>query len=166
MTNIRRYFSEGQTVFLTHITYQRRPILIEHYDLVKQSLETLQARDSLSLKAWVVMPDHIHMIVENDGRDISDLMKRFKLSFSLRYRRRTGVKGRVWQYRFWDRIIRDEAELNHHIDYIHHNPVGQGLCGSPFEWEYSSAWEYLKQGYYAADWGLSGSLKFEGDFGE
>ena len=167
MTNIRRYFAEGQTCFLTHVTYQRRPILIQHFDLVQQALELTQAKHRLKLGAWVVMPDHIHMLVDNERDDISDLTRRFKLSFSLRYRNRAGLDvGRIWQYRFWDRIIRDQEELNRHIDYIHHNPVSHGLSESPFEWEYSSAKEYLKQGYYQADWGQRGTLEFDGDFGE
>jgi len=94
-------------------------------------------------------------------------MRRVKLSFSANYRKRLGFReGRVWQYRFWDRIIRDEEELNRHTDYIHYNPVKHGLSQSPFEWQFSSAALFLEKGLYAPDWGVSGSVQIEGDFGE
>ena len=167
MTNIRRYFARGQTCFLTHVIHNRRPILVEHFDLLWRALENVREQHRLILDAWVVLPDHIHMLIRLDGQDISDLMRRFKLSFSLSYRHRAGLtQGRLWQYRFWDRIIRDQEELNRHIDYIHYNPVKHGLSDNPFAWRYSSASQYLSQGYYAPDWGVSGSVNIEGAFGE
>ena len=134
MTDIRRYFARGQTCFLTHVTYNRRPILIEHFDLLWRAIEKVQASHNLLMDTWVVLPDHMHMIVKHDGQDISDLMRRFKLSFSLSCQHRIGVKpGRLWQYRFWDHIIRDQTDMNRHIDYIHYNPVKHGRCANPFE---------------------------------
>ena len=44
----------------------------------------------------------------------------------------------IWQRRFWEHMIHDEADLNVHRDYIHYNPVKHGLVDSPAMWEYSS----------------------------
>jgi len=153
--------------FLTHVTYNRRPILIEHFDLLWRALENAREQHQLRMSAWVVLPDHFHMLVEHNDQDISGLMRRIKMSFSLSYRHRIGQNmGRVWQYRFWDHIIRDQDDLNRYIDYIHYNPVKHSLTDNPFKWRYSSAVEYLNQGYYAPDWGVHGSVKIDGEFGE
>ena len=167
MTKIRRYFEKGQICFLTHVTYNRAPILVKHFDLLEHALEKVQASQGFRIDAWVVLPDHMHMLVRHNGRDISDFVKRFKLSFSLSYQHRQQLTGgRLWQYRFWDHVIRDQADMNRHIDYIHHNPVRHGMCDNPFEWRYSSAVRYLERGYYAPDWEVRGSVKIEGGFGE
>jgi len=52
-------------------------------------------------------------------------------------------------------MIRDEADLNRHRDYIHYNPVKHGLVASPEEWQYSSFKGVVKQGLYPRDWGHS-----------
>jgi putative transposase len=165
MKNIRRYFGRGQICFLTHITHRRQKILADHFDLLWHALQRV-SHNGIRLTAWSVMPDHLHMLVETRERNLSDLMRRFKVSFSMRFRHRTGKKGEVWQHRFWDRIVRSQEELAHYIDYIHYNPVKHGLADSPFSWEYSSARDYLRAGYYLPEWGGTGPKDFEGDFGE
>ncbi len=153
--------------FLTHVTYHRMPLLVENYDLLKDALDSTLGLWETQISAWVVLPDHIHMIVNPGSADLSHMMKRLKLSFSARYRKRRNAQGgRVWQNRFWDHVIRDEDDLRQHVDYIHYNPVKHGLVANPFEWKLSSIGTFLEQGYYAEDWGLSNSLTFNGDYGE
>ncbi len=143
------------------------PILVEHFDLLWQAIENARNQYHLVLMAWVVLPDHIHMLIERDKEDVSDVMRRIKLTYSANYRKRAGLReGRVWQYRFWDHIIRDQEDLNRHLDYIHCNPVKHGATNNPFNWRYSSAARYLQEGYYAPDWGLRGVLQIDGEFGE
>jgi REP-associated tyrosine transposase len=72
----------------------------------------------------------------------------------------------IWQRRFWDHIIRNQTDLNKHIDYIHYNPVKHGYVNSPFEWEYSSIHVYRDKGYYQSDWGMKEDLNIGGEFGE
>ena len=181
MTNIRRHFGVGQVCFLTHITYNRLPILVEHFDLLWRALsQTAVGRiqdvrlggrtDSTSLpalRAWAILLEHLHMVIEYEDIDVSSFVKKFKLSFSERYRRRVGMKGgRVWQYRFWDRVMRDQDEFNNHLDYTHYNPVRHGLIDNPFRWRYSSAAAYLEQGLYEPDWGVREAPEFESEYGE
>ena len=166
MTDIRRYFCEGNLYFLTHVTHNRIPILIDNYDLFHEAIES-KLKKPTSLLAWVVLPDHIHMIVDPGECDLSILMRQFKLSFSTRYRKRSGIReGRMWQYRFWDHQIRDESDLKQHLDYIHYNPVKHGLASSSFEWKLSSIHGFREQGYYEDDWGVIEKPEFDGDFGK
>ena len=119
------------------------------------------------LHSWVILPDHLHMIVDPDGCDLSILVRQFKLSFSSLYRKRTGAgKGRVWQYRFWDHQIRDESDLTRHLDYIHYNPVKHGLTSNPFAWEFSSIHGFREKGYYEDDWGVIEKPECDGEYGE
>ena len=165
MTNIRRYFIEGDTIFLTHITYNRRPILIDNFDLLWSAVQ--KHVNNGRIISWVILPDHFHIILNNNDIDIPTIIKKIKLTFSANLRKSINKKsGRIWQFRFWDHIIRNQDDLNNHIDYIHYNPVKHGLVRSPFEWKYSSLHDYVGRGYYPRDWGVREKIKFDGDFGE
>ncbi len=72
--------------------------------------------------------------------------------------------GRIWQYRYWDHVIRDQKDLNTHIDYIHYNPVKHALARNPFNWKYSSIAEY--KDVYSNDWGVKEVVIDRGNFGE
>ncbi|UCG62483.1 MAG: transposase [Candidatus Zixiibacteriota bacterium] len=167
MTNIRRYYKKGNVYFLTHVTYKRAPLLVDHNDLVWQAIERISQTSSFDLSAWVILPDHMHLLIDPGDEDLSLLMRRVKLSFSGLYRGRVGLYGgRVWQNRYWDHVIRDRDDMNRHIDYIHYNPVKHDLVGDPFQWKYSSIHDYYERGYYARGWGISREMDFVGEFGE
>ena len=156
MTNIRRHFREGDISFLTNVTYRRMPILVDNSDLLWQSVGDIESELPFELIAWVIMPDHFHVVIDPKGTDVPTLMQRIKLKFSAKYRSANGLKsGRLWQYRFWDHIIRDQDDLNRHIDYIHYNPVKHGLVGSPLEYGQSSFQKYYNAGDYTEDWGIA-----------
>jgi len=59
----------------------------------------------------------------------------------------------IWQRRFWEHTLRDEADLNRHVDYIHYNPVKHGLVKRAADWPWSSFHRYVKEGFYDIDWG-------------
>jgi putative transposase len=61
----------------------------------------------------------------------------------------------VWQPRFWEHVIRDESDLQRHLDYIHYNPVKHGLVSRPIDWKFSSIRKYTKLGLYEAGWGAA-----------
>lgn len=167
MTNIRRYFHEGNTYFLTHVTHNRTAVLVENSDLFWRAVEKTRRHAAFDLVAWVILPDHVHLLVDPKGNDLSLIMKRIKLSFSTNLRRKAGViKGRLWQYRFWDHVIRDPEDMNRHIDYIHYNPVKHGLVADPFEWEHSSIHRYRGGGCYEPGWGALETMEFVGEYGE
>jgi len=72
------------------------------------------------LLAWVVMPNHIHLLVEIWQTPQAQLIK-------------------LWQDDYWDRYIRDEAHYRKVVHYIEANPVKAGLAKVPEEWPFSSA---------------------------
>ena len=165
MTNIRRYYKKGQIYFITCVTYNRKRILIPDIDLFWESIQSTKSKLSFEIIAWVIIPDHFHMIIDPKEANLSDIIKRIKLSFSKKHKfEHKSVAGRIWQNRFWDHIIRDQEDLNKHIDYIHYNPVKHSLVKSPFKYDFSSLNEY--KDFYNEDWGVKEIIEFDGEFGE
>jgi putative transposase len=92
------------------------------------------------LIAWVIMPNHVHVLVEimNDS-PVADLVHSWKSYSATRINRLMIRSGSLWQREYWDRYIRDEAHLHQVIAYIHDNPVTCGLSPTPQAWSFSSA---------------------------
>ena len=92
------------------------------------------------LQAWVVMPNHVHVLIEPIAdHPISIVVQTWK-SFTAREANVfLGRKGRFWQPDYFDRTIRDERHIEAAIRYIHDNPVKAGLATEPGAWPHSSA---------------------------
>jgi putative transposase len=70
----------------------------------------------------------------------------------------------IWQRRFWEHAIRNDADLEKHVDYIHFNPVKHGHVARVRDWPYSSFARYVAKGLLPVDWG--GDIRqFAGKFG-
>lgn len=92
------------------------------------------------LLAWVVMPNHVHVLVEPlPGHTVSRIVQSWKSYTSKKVIRVLGLEGRFWQPEYFDRAIRDERHLANAVAYIHANPVRAGLAQSQEEWPFSSA---------------------------
>lgn len=104
------------------------------------------------LHAWVVMPNHIHVLFQPiDGWALSKIVASWK-KFTARQvneilgreraTRESGAPGSpLWHREYWDRYIRNEKHYRQTVDYIHSNPVAAGLASRPEKWEWSSAAE-------------------------
>ncbi len=157
----------GRSVFITSVTYKRRPILIDNIDLLKKAIKRAQSSTPFEVIAYVILPDHFHFLINAGDNDFTTLLQRVKMSFGAYYRKREAlVRGRVWQHRFWDHLVRDQVDLNNHIDYIHYNPVKHGFCNRPIEWQHSSFHRYHQEGIYPADWGIKDKNRLIGAYGE
>jgi len=156
---LRRYHRKHTDYFVTVVTFQREPLLLLDADLFWRCWKTEKP------KAWVILPDHFHIVINSSDSTISDIVHRFKVLYSIRFRKKFRP-GRVWHNRFWDHIIREQEDLRNHLDYIHYNPVKHRLTDNPLTYEHSSLALYLKFGYYQRDWGIHEKPQFEGVFGE
>ncbi len=166
MSKLLRHYSKGSIYFITAVTDQREKLLIKHYDLLRDSMTKYQNNLKFELIAFVILPDHLHLIINPENSDLSNIMQRIKLSFSKKLRYISVRSGMVWQKRFWDHVIRDRDDMNRHIDYIHYNPVKHGYVNSPFDWKESSIHDFYEKGLYPKDWGRKEKLIFDGDYGE
>jgi REP element-mobilizing transposase RayT len=98
------------------------------------------------LLAWVVMPNHVHVLFQPmEGWTMARIVASWKsftgrrLSSLLPASPRSNAVHRVWHREYWDRYIRDEQHFHTAREYIHNNPVKAGLVRRPEEWEWSSA---------------------------
>ena len=148
MTNIRRYTAGNWPVFITAVCYGRKQLL--RYDAEKESLleiiKEVKFERTFRMLGYVILDDHYHWIIRADALDISSIMQSVKSTGD--------APTKCWQRRFWDHIIRDQADLNRHLDYIHYNPVKHGYVGNPAEYAYSSFRAYVARGSYAENWGM------------
>jgi len=167
MSKLLRYFIPGATYFVTPVTYRRKPILIENINLLYDSIKEAKEKSHFQISAWVVLPQHMHLIITPKNNDLDNIMRIIKLRFSYNYRLKNKLyRCTLWQRRCWDHIIRDQEDLNRHIDYIHYNPVKHECINDPFLWEPSSIGLFLKNGFYTRDWGVR-DFNFKGfNFGE
>lgn len=98
---------------------------------------------------FVVMPDHVHLIVSGSGgdSDLLRLVKEFKQKTTFRARK-TGVAF-AWQKDFWDHVIRDQQDYANQVHYILRNPVRKRLCLRWEDWAHrgvlGQSWEDLAQ---------------------
>jgi putative transposase len=90
------------------------------------------------LHEFVVMPDHIHVLITPTS-SLEKAVQFIKGGFSYRARKELGSNMEIWQKGFQDQRIRDAADYDAHLDYIHRNPVRKRLCERAEEYPYSSA---------------------------
>ncbi|MCK4856490.1 MAG: transposase [candidate division Zixibacteria bacterium] len=159
MKTLRRYDLQHSYFFLTVVTYRREKLLLRSTSLF------FDCWTKAKPVALVVLPDHFHVIVRSRDVAISNIMHDFKIRYSKRFRD-LYRDGRVWQNRFWDHVIRDQRDMNKHVDYIHYNPVRHGIVDDPFDYEHSSLQRWFEEGYYPRNWGVQKEISFTGDFGE
>ena len=109
----------------------------------------------------MVLPEHLHCLwsLPHGGTDYSIRWSLIKTRFTktliekgLRIRRRRKNERRLWQPRFWEHVIRDDADLSRHIDYIHFNPVKHGLTDRVSAWPHSSFHRFCAEGKLPKDW--------------
>ena len=97
------------------------------------------------LLAWVVMPNHVHVLFELvEGWTIAKIVAAWKKFTARRIcddQRDSGGRpgGPVWHREYWDRYIRDERHFKRAVEYIDSNPVKAGLVGRAESWRWSSA---------------------------
>ena len=174
MVRYRRNFLAGGTFFFTVTLDDRRSsALVDHVEMLRGAFRTTRAERPFTVDAIVVLPDHLHVIMTlpDDDADFSGRWKRIKSLFTHRLAA-SGVpvsrnhRGEfaLWQRRFWEHTIRDDADFERCADYIHFNPVKHRLVASPADWPYSSIHRYVRAGLLPADWGGNGEVK--GSFGE
>jgi putative transposase len=162
----RRIYIKGGTYSFTVVTYQRMNLFSEpaNIESLSKSIEHVQKDHPFAIVAQVILPDHLHAIWELPEGDSNYPMRWYliKSNFTRRYTREhgrgasqlQGGKGerKVWQRRYWEHTIRDDQDLDNHIDYIHFNPVHHGLVKIPGDWEYSTFKMHVQEGRYDPDW--------------
>ena len=164
MPDYRRAWQPGGTYFFTVNLLQRRDnnLLTRHIDLLRSAVKTVRQRYPFIIHGWVVLPEHMHCIIELPPGDV-DFATRWrliKMNFSKAIpsterisvvRAQRGERG-IWQRRSWEHLIRDERDYRAHMDYVHINPVKHGLVKCVANWPYSTFHRLVEKGIYPMNW--------------
>jgi putative transposase len=104
----------------------RQYILREEADKITflESLDKFRRRFGFSVYCFVVMDNHAHLIIKvTSPINISKIMHAVNLSYSVKFRKKYGCTGYVWQGRFKSNVIGGERYIVDCIEYIHNNPI-------------------------------------------
>jgi len=126
---------------VTKCVQTKRPVLDEEIrEVVVSSFRLCVERGDIELGAFVVMPDHFHLLLGLlKDRTLSFWMKCLMSFVSAKTTSRLRVFGCRWQQGFYDTEVQSEKQFNYLTDYIHGNPVRAGLVASAEEWGASSS---------------------------
>ena len=159
---LRRYYGQDHLHFINCSCYHRQPWLStpKRRDLFCQILEETRQRYAFVVVGYVVMPEHIHLLISEPERGTpSTVMQVVKPRFArlvLGRRKRSsaqaelwpGSEEHVWQRRFYDFNVWSARKRIEKLRYMHRNPVKRGLVLEPEQWEWSSyrSYAYQEQG--------------------
>ena len=134
----------------------------ESVQIIIDSLKFLQQKDNLKLYAYVILENHLHMVVQSN--DIDKSMKAFKqytakallellkkenvkmILDQLQFYKKAHHKAtdyQVWEEGYQPKLIQTDAMMISKIKYIHQNPVKRGYVDEERHWRYSSARDYV-----------------------
>jgi putative transposase len=152
--NLKRYYGAGDLHFITCSCYHRRPWLgsARRKDLFLTVLEQVRQRYQFVVLGYVVMPEHIHLLISEPERGTpSTVMQAMKLSFARRILAKVRPRNKlqmnlwkknppahIWQRRFYDFNVTREDKRIEKLRYMHRNPVRRGLVSEPDQWRWSS----------------------------
>jgi len=183
----RRAKVKGGTYFFTVVTNRRIKIFKNpnNVQFLRDAFKYVMNRHPFKIDAFVLLPDHLHCIwtMPHDDADFSTRWRLIKSYFSRKFDRvgwvdegnptiQIGTSSRlnkkekpIWQRRFWEHLIRDDADFKRHVEYIHFNPVKHELAASPKHWLNSSFHRYVNNGLYNLEWGAGTAIEFDKSVG-
>src|SRR5215475_348490 len=175
MSNYRRAdVKSGAFFFTVALANRSSSLLIEEITRLRRIYQTVQKRRPFETIAICIMPDHIHALwwlPENDcdyAARWSLIKSGFSRGLDAQPRSRSKISKRekgIWQRRYWEHAIRDDADLERHVDYIHFNPVKHRYVTRVADWPHSSFHRFVERGLHVSDWG--GDMKdIAGSFGD
>jgi putative transposase len=170
MPDYRRIHRSGGTYFFTVVTERRSPFLCDPAArrILHAAFDACRASRPFEIDAIVLLPDHLHAIwtLPDGDADYSTRWASIKAQFTRAWLGSDGARSEqprtnsrirhrhrgLWQRRFWEHTIRDEDDLNRHLDYVHYNPVKHGLARCPHKWPYSSFAKWVCRKGYEPEW--------------
>ncbi|VXC10327.1 REP-associated tyrosine transposase [Pseudomonas sp. 8O] len=126
----RGRFSEPGRVYLLTAVLHGREALLQDFALGRLLVAELRDAHENGLAhslAWVVMPDHLHWLVQLERTPLDELMRRIKGRSARRINQYLSRLGPLWQHGFHDRALRQEEDLQTVARYVIANPVRAGL---------------------------------------
>jgi putative transposase len=138
----RTYDEPGHARFLTFSCFHRRQYLAadRSKDVFLEHLDASRARLEFEIWAFVVMPEHVHLLINPSDASVAQILQSIKQPSSRRLRKLIGCGTPFWQAGGgYDRNIWSQRAIEVTVDYIHENPVRRKLCTASIDYPWSSA---------------------------
>lgn len=103
-----------------------------------KTIKKFKIKYDFRLYAYVLMDNHIHIIINSNGEDISKIMQSINISYTYYFNRKYFRSGHLFQDRFKSIIVEDDSYLINLSKYIHNNPKRAGIIGRAEDYEWSS----------------------------
>lgn len=133
---------EVRTFFVSATAWGRRSIF-QTERMARLFLDVLgenREKRRFEVHEFVLMPNHFHALLTPAAEtSLEKCVQYIKGGFSFRAKKELGFAGEVWQAGYNEHRVKDARDYREHVQYICENPVRAGMCGSPKEYEYSSA---------------------------
>ncbi len=163
----RRVFIQNTCVHLILTTYNRKSILINHIEILRNAFKNTLNNYTFKIVAICVLPEHIHLIINPKKiEEYPKIISSIKHYFSKNVGQvcstdnlKSGYKNKrekgIFQRRYFEHTIISENDLENQINYVHYNPVKHGIVQNVKDWEFSSFHKFVKEGLYEENWGSS-----------
>jgi len=163
MPNYRRAWTEAGTFFFTvSLAVRRLTLLTDEIQSLRHAFATAKHARPFCIDAIVILPDHLHCIWTLPAGDVdfatrwAHIKTVFSRALPRSEQRCSSMIGKrergIWQRRYWEHRVRDDADFAAHFDYVHINPVKHGHVERVAEWPWSSFHRYVRAGVLSCDW--------------
>ena len=135
-----RVSQHGRYYSVTICAHEKRQIFRDEGmgRVVIHALQWLDERGRIGLVAAVVMPEHVHMVLQLKQGTLSEVIKSLKGYTARRINRMCSSSGRLWQPQYYDRCLRSDDDLSRTVRYVLDNPVRRGIVAA--RGDYRLAW--------------------------
>jgi putative transposase len=138
-----RFQQSGDLHFITFSCYRRAPLLAtpQARNIFEQTLEQVRHWYGLFILGYVVMPEHVHLLLSEPERStLAVALQMLKQNVAHKIAHTAGTP--LWQPRYYDFNVRSAEKRVEKLKYLHRNPVKRGLVENPEGWEWSSYRRY------------------------
>jgi len=147
MSRLRRIERIGRYFFITtNLARGRSPFSPAEGSLCLEHLARARAKFRFALFGYVVMPDHVHLLLSTFEANLPAIMCTWKSRSAVAMARAPRKPGGIWQKRYFDFILRRARDFSDKLAYIHENPVKANLVSRAEDWPWSSAAHYIGKG--------------------
>jgi putative transposase len=139
-------YRENGTYLITAANFEHKEIMhsaerrTKFQELLLNAFREIEA----DIIGWMILPNHYHVLASVESlNSVSNALRFLHGRTSYEWNLQDGLQNqrKVW-YKFSDRMMRDEKQLNQALNYIHYNPVKHGCVKSVFDWRWSSIFMY------------------------
>ncbi len=145
MPRTARHKGEFQTYHIIQRGNERKNLFISEEDRVRflDTLARMRDKYNFKLEAYCLMDNHVHLLIHDNGNDISKVVKSINISYAYYFNRKYKRVGHLFQDRFKSELIDNDSYLLSVSAYIHNNPVKAAVVKTPQEYKWSSFNHYM-----------------------